>query len=174
MPGELTFSSWDSWQLWHRLHLLPAKAVTVTWPSWAESECTVHGQRGTGSLSALQIPPRHTEPSIFACEPHQQSYLYTCGGCKELIYYLFSFNDLCHSPLGIPICTMQILLSPWQYCECHEQQYLVHQLFESSSAPELSHPLHSPRHLHLLTVLFPSLTVFPRNQLAPGFSAPHL
>lgn len=95
-------------------------------------------------LCLTDSSPRHAEPSIFACVPHQQSYLYTCGGCKELIYYLFSFNDLCHSPLGIPICTMQILLSPWQYCECHEQQYLVHQLFESSSAPEPSPPLHSP------------------------------
>lgn len=65
--------------------------------------------------SALQIPhPTHTEPFIFACVPRVESYLCTCGGCKELVYYLFSFNDLCHSPLGIPICTMQIILSPWQ------------------------------------------------------------
>lgn len=72
-------------------------------------------ERGKWSFSALRIPhPPHTEPFIFACVPHIQSYLWTCGGCKELIYYLFSFNDLCPSPLGTPIRTMQIVLSPWQ------------------------------------------------------------
>lgn len=131
-------------------------------------------ERSRKPLCLVDSSPTQPEPSIFLCTPHQQSYLYTCGGCKELIYYLFSFNDLCHSPLGIPICTMQILLSPWQYCECHEQQYLVHQLFESSSAPELSPPLHSPCPPHLLTVSLPSLQPFLAARLAPGSSTPHL
>lgn len=55
--------------------------------------------RGGCSLSALWLPhPPCSELFIFTAVPHGRSYLCTCGGCKELLYYLFSFNDLYHSP----------------------------------------------------------------------------
>lgn len=114
VPGELTFSS--------QAMLAAATQVTPPWCRAGDSHLTLlssertHCLRTEGKMkSALRIPhPTRTEPFIFACVPRVESYLCTCGGCKELVYYLFSFNDLCHSPLGIPICTMQIILSPWQ------------------------------------------------------------
>lgn len=76
---------------------------------------SVHGQREEqeSSVPYRFLPCTHTHTQSHPSPP-RQSHLCTCGGCKELIYYLFSFNDLWRCPLGIPICTMQILLSPWQ------------------------------------------------------------